>query len=294
MAAMLGKRLAGGTAVQPAGRSVSTGAREVEVVRVGHDGRATVQDVAAAEEPLEIRLGGRPFVVIMRTPGADRDLAAGFLLSEQIIQSPSDVSAMRYCADADGRDSENILNVWLQGDASVRAQAALASRRHVIATSACGVCGRKSIDDLMEGTHRIDSPLAISGDVIESLPGALRAVQRTFAETGGLHAAALFDAAGTLAGTAEDVGRHNAVDKVIGAALGRGEVPLSNHMLFVSGRTSFEIVQKAVVAGVPIVAAVSAPSSLAIELARDANVTLLGFVRGHTFNIYSVPTRITG
>ena len=265
----------------------------VDIVRVGDTTWTDVQDVAAAEEPLEIRLGGQPFVVIMRTPGDDRDLAAGFLLSEQIIQRSSDVSTMRYCADLDGRDSENILNVWLQGDATLRAQAALASRRHVTANSACGVCGRQSIDDLMEGAHRLDSPLTISRRVIERLPGALQAVQRTFAETGGLHAAALFDAAGTLAGTAEDVGRHNAVDKVIGAALGRREVPLSNHTLFVSGRTSFEIVQKAVVAGIPIVAAVSAPSSLAIELAREANLTLVGFVRGHTFNIYSVPTRIT-
>lgn len=279
-----------GTAAQ---QPMATGAREVDIVRVGHDGRAAVHDVAAAEEPLEIRLGGQPFVVIMRTPGADRDLAAGFLLSEQLIQRSSDVSMMRYCADADGRDSENILNVWLQGEASVRAQVALASRRHVTANSACGVCGRKSIDDLMEGARHINSPLTVSGQLIEALPDALRSLQRTFAETGGLHAAALFDAAGALTGIAEDVGRHNAVDKVIGAAFGRGDLPLSERLLFVSGRTSFEIVQKAVVAGIPIVAAVSAPSSLAIDLAREANVTLLGFVRGHTFNIYSVPTRIS-
>lgn len=266
----------------------------VDVVRVGDASRTDVQDVAATEEPLEIRLGNQPFVVIMRTPGADHELATGFLLSEQIVQQPSEIARMRYCADADGRDSDNILNVWLQGDAGVRAQAALASRRHVTANSACGVCGRRSIDDLMEGTRRIDSPLTVTRQVIESLPDRLRAVQRTFDETGGLHAAALFDASGTLAGTAEDVGRHNAVDKVLGAAFARGEVPLSRYVLFVSGRTSFEIIQKAVVAGIPVVAAVSAPSSLAIELARDANVTLLGFVRGHSFNIYSVPARITG
>jgi len=203
----LRRDVCGAAAQQP----MATGAREVDIVRVGHDGRAAVHDVAAAEEPLEIRLGGQPFVVIMRTPGADRDLAAGFLLFEQLIQRSSDVSMMRYCADADGRDSENILNVWLQGEASVRAQAA-----------------------------------------------------------------ALFDAAGALTGIAEDVGRHNAVDKVIGAAFGRGDLPLSERLQFVSGRTSFEIVQKAVVAGIPIVAAVSAPSSLAIDLAREANVTLLG------------------
>jgi FdhD protein len=265
----------------------------VDIVRVGDATRLDAQDVAATEEPLEIRLGGQPFVVIMRTPGADRELAAGFLHSEQIIQHPSDVATMRHCPAADGRDSENILNVWLQGDATRRAQAALGSRRHVTANSACGVCGRRSIDDLMEGTYRVDSHLAVSRHVIEALPGALRAVQPTFAETGGLHAAALFDPTGTLVGTAEDVGRHNAVDKVVGAAFARGEVPLRNHVLFVSGRTSFEIVQKAVVAGVPVVAAVSAPSSLAVALAREANITLLGFVRGHAFNIYSVPARIT-
>jgi FdhD protein len=268
--------------------------QSVDVVRVGDADWTESRDLAAAEEPLEIRLGGQPFVVIMRTPGADRDLAAGFLHSEQIIHRQSDISTMRYCADADGRDAENVLNVWLQGDAGVRAQAALASRRHVAVNSACGVCGRQSIEDLMEGTRRVDGVLSVSRRVIETLPETLRSVQRAFAETGGLHAAALFDGAGTPVCTAEDVGRHNAVDKTIGAALGRGELPLSNHILFVSGRTSFEIVQKAVVAGIPIVAAVSAPSSLAVELAREANLTLLGFVRGRSFNIYSVPSRITG
>ena len=216
---------------------MSTGARAIDIVRVGLDGRAAVQDVAAAEEPLEIRLGGQPFVVIMRTPGADRHLASGFLLSEQLIRNPDDISAMRYCTDADGRDTDNVLNVWLQGAASVRAQAALASRRHVTANSACGVCGRQSIDDLMEGSHRIDSELIVSRHVIEQLPAALRSVQRTFDETGGLHAAALFDATGTRLGVAEDVGRHNAVDKVIGEAFASGCLPLSNHILFVSGRT---------------------------------------------------------
>ena len=265
----------------------------VDIVRVGDATWTDVTDVAATEEPLEIRLGGQPFVVIMRTPGSDHDLATGFLLSEQLVQAQTDISSMRYCTDDDGRDSENVLNVWLQGDAVTRAQAALASRRHVTANSACGVCGRRSIDDLMEGTRRIESPLTVSRRVIETLPEALRSVQRTFDETGGLHAAGLFDASGTLVRMAEDVGRHNAVDKVIGAALAHGDVPLSGHILFVSGRTSFEIIQKAVVAGIPVVAAVSAPSSLAVELAREANVTLLGFVRGRSFNIYAAPARVT-
>lgn len=271
---------------------MSSAAREVDIVRVGHDGRSDVQDVAATEEPLEIRLGGQPFVVIMRTPGADHHLATGFLLSEQILRQPGEISTMRYCTDPDGRDSANILNVWLSGDASGRAQVALSGRRHVTANSACGVCGRRSIDDLLEGSHRIESALTVSREVIESLPAALRSVQRTFDETGGLHAAALFDAQGTMLGMAEDVGRHNAVDKVIGEAFVSDGVPQPDRILFVSGRTSFEIVQKAVVANIPIVAAVSAPSSLAIELAREANLTLLGFVRGDRFNIYSVPARI--
>ena len=264
----------------------------IDIVRVGSSAGVLAPDVAAAEEPLEIRLAGRPFVVIMRTPGADRDLAAGFLLSEQIVQAAGDVARMRYCTGEDGRERDNVLNVWLTGDAVARAQAAMAGRRHVTANSACGVCGRRSIDDLMAGIRRVDGAMTASREVIETLPDALRAAQRTFDETGGLHAAGLFDRDGTLLRIAEDVGRHNAVDKVIGAEFAAGHVPLSERILFVSGRTSFEIIQKAVVAGVPVVAAVSAPSSLAIELAREANVTLLGFVRGRTFNIYSGAERV--
>jgi FdhD protein len=270
---------------------VNPAIHNVAMVHVTHDVRTGVRDVAT-EEPLEIRLGGQPFVVMMRTPGADHDLATGFLVSEQIIRRFGDVSMMRYCVDADERDADNILNVWLKGEAAVRAQAALAGRRHVTANSACGVCGRRSIDDLMEGISRIESATTISRRLIERMPHALRAAQPAFERTGGIHAATLFDADGALIGVAEDVGRHNAVDKVIGAEFAHGRWPLSNRVLFVSGRTSFEIVQKAVVAGVPIVAAVSAPSSLAIELARAANVTLLGFVRDSTFNVYSGVERI--
>jgi FdhD protein len=266
--------------------------QEFDVLRVGADASLPVGDVAATEEPLELRLGGEPFVVIMRTPGADRDLAAGFLLSEQIMQSHADVSAMRYCSDADGRDSANVLSIWLQGEAAVRAQRAMHGRRHVAAHSSCGVCGRRSIDDLMAGVRRINGNATVARTVIDSLPHSLRAAQQAFERTGGLHAAGLFDCNGRLLHTAEDVGRHNAVDKVIGAALMKGEVPLSHRVLFVSGRTSFEIVQKAVVAGIPVVAAVSAPSSLAVELARESRMTLLGFVRDGSFNIYAGQERI--
>jgi FdhD protein len=271
---------------------VDSAIHPVDVVRVDLRAGVAARDVAATEEPLEIRLGGRPFVVIMRTPGEDQHLAAGFLLSEQIVRTPGDITTMRYCTDDDGRDAANMLNVWLDGHAAVRAQVALEGRRHVTANSACGVCGRRSIDDLLEGSHRVEAALQVSSAVIAGLPTALRAAQQTFEQTGGLHAAGLFSGDGVLVRAAEDVGRHNAVDKVFGAELLAGRVPLGDRILFVSGRTSFEIIQKAVVAGVPVVASVSAPSSLAIELAEESGVTLVGFVRGGSFNIYAHPHRI--
>ena len=260
--------------------------RPVDIVRVGRE-PAEASDVAAVEEPLEIRLDGHSFVVTMRTPGADPDLASGFLLSEQIVRDAGDIADIRHCTLDD-----NILYVTLTGDGARRGAEAMNGRRHVTATSACGVCGRRSIDDLMTGARKVQSTMTVSRQVIEGLPAALRAAQRAFDQTGGLHAAGLFDADGGLIRIAEDVGRHNAVDKVLGAELRTGRLPLSDRILFVSGRTSFEIIQKAVMAGVAVVAAVSAPSSLAIELAREANVTLLGFVRGAAFNIYATPKRI--
>jgi len=263
----------------------------VEVIRVRAERHEAAPDVAATEEPLEIRLGDRTFVVIMRTPGSDHELAAGFLLSEQIITSPTDIGSMRHCTDPDASEG-NVLNVWLTGDAAVRAGAMLANRRNVTANSSCGVCGRKSIDDLLCGTRRLGGTWTIPRALVSTLPDRLRAAQKVFEETGGLHAAGLFDRHGTLLQVAEDVGRHNAVDKVIGAELLQRHMPLSDHILFVSGRTSFEIVQKALVAGIPVLASVSAPSSLAIELARDGNVTLLGFVRGHGFNVYAGSARV--
>ena len=263
-----------------------------DVVRIEAGHAVRRRDVAAREEPLEIRFGGSPFVVIMRTPGSDRELAAGFLLSERIITHVGDIASIQHCTDKEASDPGNVLNVWLTGDAATRAAEALAHRRAVTANSSCGVCGRRSIDDLLCSVQRIESAWTLSPGVIAGMPAALRATQDAFGETGGLHAAGLFDRDGVLVASAEDVGRHNAVDKVIGRELFLERIPLSDRVLFVSGRTSFEIVQKAVVAGVPVVAAVSAPSSLAIELARDANVTLLGFVRGDACNIYSGAHRI--
>jgi FdhD protein len=260
--------------------------RPVEIVRVGRE-PAGASDVAAVEEPLEIRLDGHSFVVTMRTPGADPDLASGFLLSEQIVRGAGEIADIRHCTLDD-----NILYVTLTGDGAVRAAEAMHGRRHVTATSACGVCGRRSIDDLMIGARKVESTMSVNRRVIEGLPTTLRRAQRAFDQTGGLHAAGLFDAEGALIRIAEDVGRHNAVDKVLGAELRAGRLPLSERILFVSGRTSFEIIQKAVMAEVAVVAAVSAPSSLAIELAREANVTLLGFVRGSGFNIYAAAERV--
>jgi FdhD protein len=264
----------------------------VDVLKVGNGTAGPSRDVAAAEEPLEIRLDGAPFVVIMRTPGADRELAAGFLLAEHIIAGPDDLGTIRHCTDPSAA-AGNVLDVTLSGEAQTRVPALLAGRRAVASNSSCGVCGRRSIDDLLLRTTRVTAQWTASRVVIEQLPDRLRAAQSVFEETGGLHGAGLFDPAGNTVGIAEDVGRHNAVDKVIGAQVLMEQLPLDQRILFVSGRTSFEIVQKAVVAGIPIVAAVSAPSSLAIALARDANVTLIGFVRGATFNIYTGAERIT-
>jgi FdhD protein len=260
--------------------------RAVEIIRVGGESAEGASDVTATEEPLEIRLDGERFVVTMRTPGADADLAAGFLLSEGIVCAPGDIAGTRHCAIND-----NILYVTLAGDAVARAEDAMKGRRHVTTSSACGVCGRRSIDDLMARARPVAGTLSVAREVVAGLPAGLRSAQRTFDQTGGLHAAGLFDTEGRLVRIAEDVGRHNAVDKVLGAEFVAG-VALSGRILFVSGRTSFEIVQKAVMAGVPMVAAVSAPSSLAIELAAQANVTLLGFVRGAAFNVYAHAGRI--
>ncbi len=264
----------------------------VDVVRVGRGASERRRDLAAAEEPLEIRLNGATFVVTMRTPGADRELAVGLLVSERIVDSLDDIGTIRHCGNATDEGEENVIDVTLLGPALARADTALTGRRLVTVTSACGVCGRRSIDDLMKDVEPVAGGWSMPAVVAAALPDRLRAAQDVFDETGGLHAAGLFDPDGALVVSAEGVGRHNAVDKVIGGRLLGGRWPLGDLALFVSGRTSFEIVQKAVVAGIPIVGAVSAPSSLAIDLARASGVTLLGFVRGDTFNIYTRDERI--
>jgi FdhD protein len=240
------------------------------------------------EEPLEIRLSGRPLSVTMRTPGNDFDLVTGFLHGEGVVRAADDIAAMRYCADT---DTFNIVDVTLAE--GVRPPE-VSVERSFYTTSACGVCGKTSIDAIRQRTRydvREDTTL-FDPAVLAELPETLRAAQRVFERTGGLHAAGLFDAAGTLLVLREDVGRHNAVDKVVGWALKDKRLPLTGHVLLVSGRASFELTQKALLAGVPALAAVSAPSSLAAELAEEAGMTLVGFLRGPSMNVYTGTERL--
>jgi FdhD protein len=250
------------------------------------------QDLLAVEEPLEIRLADRPVSITMRTPGNDFELAAGFLFGEGIIQGARQIREIRWSiAGENPRQSANSVTVELQAGAEVDLARL---ERHFYATSSCGVCGKASIEALrMQGCPVLprDAP-RIDPAVIHGLPDVLRARQAVFERTGGLHAAALFDPSGELLLLREDVGRHNAVDKLIGAEVLAGHTPLHQNLILVSGRASFELVQKALMAGIPILAAVGAPSSLAVETAQRFHMTLLGFVRGDRFNIYSGASRI--
>jgi FdhD protein len=261
-------------------------------VRVIEDGRARVRpDSLATEEPMEIRLvsgdARQTVAVTMRTPGADFELAAGFLYGEGIVSSPEDVKKISYCVDPDldAEQQYNIVNVELRGDRDYDLRSL---ERHFYTTSACGVCGKASLEQLeLRGCPVIPSGPEVSAEVVYSLPEKLREAQGLFEATGGLHAAALFDAEGELVALREDVGRHNATDKLVGWALLEGRLPLSGQIVMVSGRSSFEILQKCLTAGAPIVCAVSAPSSLAVDVARQFNITLIGFLRGNRFNVYS-------
>jgi FdhD protein len=243
---------------------------------------------------MEVRVNGAPFAVVMRTPGADRDLAAGFLLAEDVIHGRDEVGLIEYCLDADDEGRGNVLNVTVLGDAVTRLDDRLSNRRQVMMTASCGLCGRRTIESLRSRVSEVDGRWSVPAEAIASMPPALRRAQPVFEATGGLHAAGLFDLEGRLLLVAEDVGRHNAVDKITGRMLLEGKLPLSRTMLQVSGRTSFELVQKALLAGIPLISAVSAPSSLAIDLAREAGITLCGFVRGDSFNLYAHPERVTG
>ena len=266
-------------------------------------GRASASaraDLLAAEEPLGIRVDGTALTMTMRTPGDDVELAAGFLVGEAILHGRDDIAGIKVCdgtscGHLDHTDDEigNIVDVALApGVAGVAAVAG--ARRSFMTTSACGVCGKTSIDDIcvlprapLSGEDTVFTP-----GMLASLPGRLREAQRVFSSTGGLHAAGLFTAAGDLLAVREDVGRHNAVDKIVGWALLQDKLPLAGCALLVSGRASFELVQKAVLAGIPLLAAVSAPSSLAADLAEEAGLTLVGFLRGQSMNVYTGASRV--
>ncbi|MCH2050171.1 MAG: formate dehydrogenase accessory sulfurtransferase FdhD [Trichodesmium sp. ALOHA_ZT_67] len=254
----------------------------------------THSDQLATEEPLEIRLNypKQTIAVTMRTPGADFDLAAGFLYSEGVIKNQEDIAKISYCVDpkVDGKQRQNIINVSLKSELNPNLTTL---ERHFLTTSACGVCGKASIESLqIKGFSAIPLGLEVSPEIIYSLPDKLNTAQRVFKSTGGLHAAGLFNSEGKLLKLREDVGRHNALDKLIGSEFLAGELPLNNLMVMVSGRSSFEILQKCITAGLPIVCALSAPSSLAVEIAKRFNITLVGFLRGRKFNIYSGVERI--
>jgi FdhD protein len=239
-------------------------------------------------------LGGetRTVAITMRTPGADFELVAGFLNNEGVISGQDELRRLSYCVDRDVDEDQryNIVNVELARSAWPQIDRL---ERHFLTTSACGVCGKASIESLrLRNVPNLGSGPALNTELVTSLPDKLRAAQGVFASTGGLHAAALFDSSGTLLALREDVGRHNALDKLIGWALMNGRLPLHDAIVMVSGRTSFEIVQKALVAGVPVVCAVSAPSSLAVSLAREFGMTLIGFLRGSRFNVYAGTERL--
>jgi FdhD protein len=277
----------------------TTTRRKVYRVTISPDGPPETSaraDFLAAEEPLGIRVDGTALTMTMRTPGDDIELAAGFLVSEAVVRSPADIAGIKICdgvscghgGDHDGLG--NIADVTLAPGVTVTAGA----RRNFMTTSACGVCGKASIEDIC-----VLPQAALSADqttfspaVLASLPDRLREAQRVFTRTGGLHAAGLFTAAGEVIAVREDVGRHNAVDKIVGWALLNDRLPLSGSALLVSGRASFELVQKAVLAGIPLLAAVSAPSSLAVSLAEEARLTLVGFLRGPSMNVYAGAHRL--
>ena len=269
--------------------------RAIEVTRLSGGAGVRVADVAATEEPLDIRLHGRSFAVIMRTPGADRALAAGFLLAERVIRSAADLGAVEHCRHPDHREAHHVVDVFLVGDAAGRLPAIVEARRQLVANSACGVCGRATIDELRRDIAPLDRRWTIAADRLRPLTARLRDTQHAFAETGGLHGAAIFARSGALVTSAEDVGRHNAVDKTIGHLLLADTPPAEDaDVLVVSGRVAFEIVQKAWLARIPVIVAVSAPTTLAIDLAREAGITLIGFARGDSLNIYTHEARIDG
>ncbi|WP_030612692.1 formate dehydrogenase accessory sulfurtransferase FdhD [Streptomyces sclerotialus] len=264
------------------------------VIRIRDGAVSTRPDTLVAEEPLEIRLGGKPLAITMRTPGDDFALAAGFLVSEGVLGSAAELANIVYCAGAteEGSNTYNVVDVQLAPGVAVPD---ISLERNVYTTSSCGLCGKASLDAVRTTARfalKDDDGMTVEPATLSVLPDRLRAAQRVFDRTGGLHAAGLFSADGELLDLREDVGRHNAVDKVVGRALQQDRLPLSDTVLMVSGRASFELAQKAVMAGIPVLAAVSAPSSLAVDLAAETGLTLVGFLRGSSMNIYAGEHRI--
>jgi len=263
------------------------------VVRIREGGQTRRPDTLTVEEPMEIRVDGRALTVTMRTPGHDFDLATGFLVSEGVVRSADQVSGVRYCAGAtaDGSNTYNVVDVALAPGVELPD---LSLERNFYTTSSCGLCGKASLEAVQTSVHWsvADDPLAVTPELLSLLPERLREAQKVFDSTGGLHAAGLFGSDGELSCLREDVGRHNAVDKVVGDALQSGLLPLRGTVLMVSGRASFELVQKALMAGIPMLAAVSAPSSLAVDLAEEHGMTLVGFLRGRSMNVYAGAHRL--
>ena len=266
--------------------------RDVRLVRFAEAESAAADDAVAREEPLEIQIGPVPVAVVMRTPGHDEELALGFLVTERVVRSAAEVASVRHCTVApDPEAADNVIRATLAPGVAVDFESL---RRNLYASASCGICGKATIENVLATAPPLDDPARFPADLFYDLPPRLHQAQEVFARTGGLHAAALFDAGGALQVLREDVGRHNAVDKVVGWALRAGRMPLAGHVLLVSGRISYEIAQKALAARIPVVAAVSAPSSLAVELADGAGMTLVGFLRGRGFNVYGNRERVVG
>jgi len=261
--------------------------KRFRVLKLDEEHPKHIEDEVVVEEPLEIRVNGESITVTMRTPGHDFDLAIGLLWTEGIIRSRDEIGTIAYCPDEDQPELKNVVNVGLV-DVNRKVQ----SSRTSWSTSSCGLCGKATLDAIHQACQPITSTITVDYDVLYSLSSRLRQAQANFERTGGIHAVAIFDAQGSLLVLREDIGRHNAVDKVLGAAL-VGNLPLAETVMMVSGRLGFEIAQKAVVAGIPIVASISAPSSLAVELATEFGMTAIGFLRGRSMNIYTHPQRIT-
>ncbi len=264
-------------------------AARIELTRLDRGVPSCAEDFVAREEPLEIRVEGRSIAVVMRTPGHDEELVAGFLLTEGVVKTAADIFEISLCPAT--TEGGNVIDVLLTSGVSVNWDSLT---RHVFASSSCGVCGKATLDSVFANFPPVTSSIKVAATLLQMLPGKLRTAQETFAQTGGLHATAIFGCDGKLVVLREDVGRHNALDKALGYALRAGLLPLEDHILMLSGRVSFELMQKALAGGIPIVAAISAPSSLAVDFAQGSGQTLVGFLRGDKMNVYAGAERIGG